>query len=843
MTLRAAARDLLNRLVADEADGYVRVDADNARLMGALLWSAGVVVTVALLPFAPPTAAIGAPGWFVAACVLAGCAIVVRRRLDERLRLNFSEVFVSGSFGLVAIAVLQWLAGPPGAPYHYLYVLPVVYVAAVHRRRRVLWFLVGTVLAVCAPLAYDPHDVTSYDIVAQVALLLALGGVARILFVTLRSQRHALRKAKRRADRLARQDALTGLGNRRAFDESLGLEVARAKRAGVAVSLVVADIDGFKQINDRYGHPRGDDYLRNLAAVLSDTARAGDVCFRWGGDEFALLLPATDRGEAEAVCARIAAAIAANDSLAVGADQIELTFGIAQLGEGESGTDLVVAADAMLLSRKRRKPVDPVPPADSEVSAAAAAAPGPAAKPEPPPLALETPRRRRVDQRLFVAVGFVVGSAFAYLAALLIAGADLGPALPLVIVTAAAAAAALTAWQRDREAATAAADAQQRDALRNLRLARKIVRLHDVEPQSEGGDVGSMVVRVAVNLLDAEKGVLLTRTEGGGDRLQVSGAVGFGDDPSDLQVVRRFAERALARDATVRQNTPPAPGPESGLRNLVAIPLYAQEIHCGVVICANRPGGFTDLEDGVLLSLGDHAASALQNGRLRAEARRSYVATVRMLLDAIRVKDPSLGGHSVEVSSYVARVADALGLDAARRERLVFGSMLHDIGKLGISEQILLKPEPLTGDERHLVQTHPLIGARLVMQVDALVDLADGILHHHERIDGLGYPHGLAGDEISLDARVIAVADSFSAMTAKRPYGERLSPEQACAELERNAGSQFDARVVEIFVDQVRRAPEEPHSHALEIALSDPELAELPTEKTGVLGDGSSAGG
>jgi HD-GYP domain-containing protein (c-di-GMP phosphodiesterase class II) len=129
----------------------------------------------------------------------------------------------------------------------------------------------------------------------------------------------------------------------------------------------------------------------------------------------------------------------------------------------------------------------------------------------------------------------------------------------------------------------------------------------------------------------------------------------------------------------------------------------------------------------------------------------------------------------------------------------VFGSLLHDLGKIGISERILLKPAALTPEERGVIELHPRIGHRLVERVEALEPIADAILHHHERWDGGGYPDGLAGEDISLEARIICVADSFSAMTADRPYRRRMPLDEACAELERCAGTQFDPRVVDAF--------------------------------------------
>ena len=253
----------------------------------------------------------------------------------------------------------------------------------------------------------------------------------------------------------------------------------------------------------------------------------------------------------------------------------------------------------------------------------------------------------------------------------------------------------------------------------------------------------------------------------------------------------------MERDDTVREDeSAELVGERSSadqeIHNLVAIPVYIGDDFAGVVVCANRDGGFEELDDDVLLALGDHAGTALHNSRLHGELRTSYVATVRMLADAIEAKDPFLRAHSDEVSDYVAAVADRLELPPRRREELVFASLLHDVGKIGISERILLKPGRLTAEERGVIELHPRIGYRIVEQVPALRSMTGAILHHHERYDGDGYPSGLRGEEIPLEARVVCVADCFSAMTSDRPYRDRMSVEDACAELERCAGTQFD---------------------------------------------------
>jgi diguanylate cyclase (GGDEF)-like protein len=346
-------------------------------------------------------------------------------------------------------------------------------------------------------------------------------------------------------------------------------------------------------------------------------------------------------------------------------------------------------------------------------------------------------------------------------------------------------------------------------------------------------DIRALVLHIAVTLLEAEKGILLSRVDRDGDGdLDMICAEGFENDPRDSALAQRFASAVIEQDQTIRedghevdQETGTAADRE--IDNLVAIPIYVQDQFSGVVVCANKDGGFRDYDDDVLLALGDHAGAVLDNGRLRGDLRAAYLSTVKLLAEAIEAKDPFLRGHSDEVSEYVASVADKMGVERSRREGLVFGSLLHDVGKIGISERILLKPAKLTPEEYGVIKLHPRIGYRLIDQVKALQPIAHAILHHHERWDGDGYPDGLAGDQIPLEARIICVADSFSAMTAERPYRKRMSLDQACAELERCAGTQFDPEVVRIFVEEVRCRPASPEQHPLDGAMArDPQIEE-----------------
>ena len=346
-------------------------------------------------------------------------------------------------------------------------------------------------------------------------------------------------------------------------------------------------------------------------------------------------------------------------------------------------------------------------------------------------------------------------------------------------------------------------------------LHQEVMRLsHERGVLGDPSDVPAMVLRLARTLVGAEKGMLLSRLDEDSDgKLDLLASEGFEHDPENSVIMRRFADKVLERDRTVREESPEKDrdGKDSAadneINNLVAIPIYLQDEFSGVLICANNPEGFEDYDDEVLLAVGDHAGAELQNSRLQGDLRSSYLATVSVLAEAIEVKDPLVRGHSEEVSGYVASVADRLDLPPARREELIFGSLLHDIGKIGISERILLKPAKLTPEERAIVELHPRIGYRLVQQVPALRSIAAAVLHHHERFDGGGYPSGLRGEQIPLEARLISVADSFSAMVSDRPYRDGVTLEDACEELERCAGTQFDPEIVRIFVEEVQRNP------------------------------------
>jgi HD domain len=193
--------------------------------------------------------------------------------------------------------------------------------------------------------------------------------------------------------------------------------------------------------------------------------------------------------------------------------------------------------------------------------------------------------------------------------------------------------------------------------------------------------------------------------------------------------------------------------------------------------------------------------------------RRDLLRVTRALTQAVEAKDAYTEGHLRRVSEYAVSVGEKLGLRGQDLETLHHASLLHDIGKIGIPEDVLRKEGPLTPQEIALMRRHPEIGARMLEKLDVLNDAAPLVLHHQERFDGVrsghypGYPGGLAGDAIPLGARIIAVVDAFDAMTTDRPYRAALPVEEAVAVLRRERGKQFDPRVVDAFLDSLAERP------------------------------------
>jgi putative nucleotidyltransferase with HDIG domain len=204
------------------------------------------------------------------------------------------------------------------------------------------------------------------------------------------------------------------------------------------------------------------------------------------------------------------------------------------------------------------------------------------------------------------------------------------------------------------------------------------------------------------------------------------------------------------------------------------------------------------------------ALQSLQNSCFdkQVEAGHHYATLtdlIRMIAKAVDERTSYLRGHSDRVAAYSADIARELGIDSAQTERIRLSALLHDIGTVGIEDSIVRKDTPLTPEEFEIVKAHTVKGASILRPIQAIGDLIPGVELHHESVDGQGYPYGLRGEEIPMMARIIAVADSFDAMTTTRPYQAAMDPEYVLEVLNRLAGKRYDVSVVTALTSLVKR--------------------------------------
>jgi len=249
-------------------------------------------------------------------------------------------------------------------------------------------------------------------------------------------------------------------------------------------------------------------------------------------------------------------------------------------------------------------------------------------------------------------------------------------------------------------------------------------------------------------------------------------------------------------------------------RNMICVPVKIRDKIVGVLQAINKKRGkFTEIDLKGFKSLADQVAIAIENAGLYKELKETFLSTAAALGDAIEAKDAYTGGHTKRVLEYSLMVGRQLDLSQEELDHLKLAAALHDIGKIGIEDRILGKPSLLEPEEAQIMESHTVIGAKIVENVRPLRAIVPGIRHHHEKYDGKGYPDALKGEDIPIVARIISVCDTFDAMTSDRPYRKGLQSEVAFQELRRQAGTQFDPAVVDAFVAVFERGEIEPILH------------------------------
>ena len=338
-------------------------------------------------------------------------------------------------------------------------------------------------------------------------------------------------------------------------------------------------------------------------------------------------------------------------------------------------------------------------------------------------------------------------------------------------------------------------------------LFAQVLDLHDLQID----DLPTLIIEMARQLTGAEVGLF---TQADGD--DVIASLGMDDlKPEIASALFEFTRRVKNDNAPLVENDGDKLPDGAGLVNLSALPVAAKGKDSGVLLLANkRSGPFNEKDTRLLLSIGQHAGIALENVRLHHELNEAYASTIAVLADAIEAKDAYTRGHCESVMRLAVEVGRRLDMKGEKLDEVRYSALLHDIGKIGVPDGILLKPGKLMDEEFSIIQKHPAIGRDLVARVPALLRLTDAILHHHEKWDGSGYPEGLAGEGIPLVARIVGAVDAFDAMTTPRPYRDAVSHQEAVAEMQRCSGTQFDPDVVNLIEQILHQGMEihpEPH--------------------------------
>ncbi|SHL13625.1 GAF domain-containing protein [Desulfatibacillum alkenivorans DSM 16219] len=264
-----------------------------------------------------------------------------------------------------------------------------------------------------------------------------------------------------------------------------------------------------------------------------------------------------------------------------------------------------------------------------------------------------------------------------------------------------------------------------------------------------------------------------------------------------------LAKQSLDKAGPAIWGKDPASGLITPLHAAVAIPFNIKDKPLGAItVCKTGPGnGFSEQDLHYLSFLGKRAALVVENTALYENLCQNLFSTLYAFVEAIEARDPYTKQHSARVADISCIIGEHLGCSARELDLLDFSGKLHDIGKIGVRDKILLKEAQLDEEEFRIIKTHPEIGANIVGHMGLLKEETQVILHHHERWDGEGYPNKVGGEDIPFLSRIMTVADAFDALTSDRAYRKKVDDAAACEIVKKNAGAQFDPVVAEAFLD------------------------------------------
>jgi len=303
------------------------------------------------------------------------------------------------------------------------------------------------------------------------------------------------------------------------------------------------------------------------------------------------------------------------------------------------------------------------------------------------------------------------------------------------------------------------------------------------------------------------------------DMIVTAGNLGVFEEQIKSMIVLEVAPAVAAAGRSLVRNNFAASreyGGKEAVRNLIAVPVVSEGETIGILVGLNKTESDFDSIDLKLVSaISDQAGVFLANSRLYADLQDLLMGVLHALTATIDAKDPYTSGHSQRVALISRRLAQECGFEPEKVQQIYLAGLLHDIGKIGVPEGILRKEGRLTAQEYEDMKRHPTLGASILGGIRQLDEVIVGILNHHERPDGKGYPRGLSGEKIPIEGKIICIGDCFDAMTSFRTYREALPLDLAIEEIHANAGTQFDAELVEKFVSiDLEKFMEEIHQPA-----------------------------
>ena len=663
----------------------------------------------------------------------------------------------------------------------------------------------------------------------------------------------------------ARVDPKTGLFNARYFAATLADELGRAQRFERTLSLVMADLDLLRDINNTYGHLAGDAVLKGIAEIFRAELRHYDVPARFGGEEFAILLPETPPDQAFEIAERIRRSVAARDfEVETTSEPIHVTVSIGVAGfprDAADANELIHQADLavyraklqgrnrvldastepLVMSPVRSKPlvavpedgehVVPLPPAIDTHSHADE-------RRHPRPRTMHGPTFFSLSKRLAAVVGLVglIGTTAGVVGLVFGTSHDIGGMIAIIALVGAGQALAL---ELDLGSiSVSAVGALAGAALFGPRAALALaITTAAVEWSARRQSLHHVLFNIGALSLASLTAAAAFSAHAGGDtgRLVtvIAGvAAGFGYFAVNMGLVSlATAVEGHERWWRAFQERFAWLAPHYLVYGFIGAVIYLgyQAAHLWALAVFAVPLFLMRKTQEAYLK---HTQKSAQKLREAAETiqtqnvsleqanrllRERSTAAMESLSATVDARDAYTAGHSRRVQQLALAIGRELGLSAAELDLLGHAALFHDIGKLAVPDSVLLKPATLTDEEWALMQQHADEGARIIDRLGFLNDAVPAIRHHHERFDGTGYPDGLEGEEIPLGARIIHVADALDSMLTTRIYRAARPAAEALEELRRSAGTQFCPRCVAALerILPVERSDQDVREHAV----------------------------